>query len=180
MNSLKDVFEGRFAKISGENPEAVSSFGRVRKRNRSLDDDFSQSDEEDLLGSSLFKQRSCAARFYKFLYHLTCFLPSSSSENQTGSRGRSRKSNPSYADDGDSDPSEDDEEFTPSRQRYAILCHQIWIHIQLSNMLKRPGVKRQLPGRVRGQAMHGQEHKEQPRGTAMVSRMTRKPLMKIS
>ena len=57
LNSLKDVFEGRFAKISGENPEAVSSFGRVRKRNRSLDDDFSQSDEEDLLGSSLFKQR---------------------------------------------------------------------------------------------------------------------------
>ena len=36
----------------------VSSFGRVRKRNRSLDDDFlEESDEDDLLGSSLLKQR---------------------------------------------------------------------------------------------------------------------------
>ena len=58
LNLFKDVFEGRFAKISGENPGTVSSFGRVRKRNRSLDDDFlDESDEEDLLGSSLFKQR---------------------------------------------------------------------------------------------------------------------------
>ena len=118
---MKAVFESRFAKISGENPEMVSSYGRVRKRKMSQEDFLEESDEDDLLGSSLLKPgTSPLKQRYGAVIEWPQYWPKIHWRNlRSISRAneRSRRENPSYDDSDDDDDFEDDEYPAPLKQR---------------------------------------------------------------